>query len=62
MAVIVAAFVASLLALISSPAGAAVSVTPTTVSGVDRYATSAKAATTAYSGGTNNVVLVGGAN
>ena len=61
-AVISAVLVASVLALVSSPAGAAATVTEKRTSGVDRYATSAATATLAYPSGSNNVVLVSGAN
>ncbi len=61
-AVVSAVLMASVLALVSSPASGGALVTEKRTSGVDRYATSAATATLAYPSGTNNVVLVSGAN
>ena len=61
-AVVSAVLMASVLALVSSPASGGVLVTEKRTSGVDRYATSAATATLAYPSGTNSVVLVSGAN
>jgi putative cell wall-binding protein len=52
--------IASVLALIAVPASAGTTVTQKRYSGIDRYATSAMAATGAFATGTNAVVLVSG--
>jgi hypothetical protein len=61
-AVIAAALIASVLALVASPASAGTTVTLKRYSGIDRYATSALAATGAFTTGGDNVVLVSGEN
>ena len=59
-AVVAAGLIASVLALVAAPASAAATVTLKRYSGIDRYATSAMAATGAFTTGTNAVVLVSG--
>jgi putative cell wall-binding protein len=54
--------IASVLALVATPASAGATVTLKRYSGIDRYATSALAATGAFTTGTNAVVLVSGEN
>jgi len=61
-AVIAAALIASVLALVASPASAGTTVTLKRYSGIDRYATSALAATGAFTTGGDNIVLVSGEN
>ncbi len=60
--VVAAAMIASVLALIAVPASAGATVTMKRYSGIDRYATSALAATGAFATGGDNVVLVSGEN
>ena len=54
--------IASVLALVAAPASAGATVTLKRYSGIDRYATSALAATGAFTTGGNHVVLVSGEN
>ena len=61
-AVIAAGMIASILALVAAPASAGATVTLKRYSGIDRYATSALAATGAFTTGGNHVVLVSGEN
>ena len=61
-AVIAAGLIASVLALVAAPASAGATVTLKRYSGIDRYATSALAATGAFPTGGNAVVLVSGEN
>ncbi len=61
-AVIAAGLIASVLALVAAPASAGATVTLKRYSGIDRYATSALAATGAFTTGGNAVVLVSGEN
>jgi putative cell wall-binding protein len=54
--------IASILAIVAAPASAGATVTLKRYSGIDRYATSAMAATGAFTTGTDAVVLVSGEN
>ena len=58
-AVIAAALLASLLALVSTPAGAATAVTQKRLSGLDRYATAAAVAENAHATATKSIIVSG---